>query len=45
MRSSLKQSDFTIVDSKTKLQEYSLKKFKLPTYTLLKTSEPLTNQF
>ena len=39
--SSLKKSDFTIVDSKTKLQEYSLKKFKkLPTYTLLKTSGP-----
>ena len=39
--SSLKQSDLTIVDSKTKLQEYSLKKFKkLPTYTLLKTSGP-----
>ncbi len=38
---SLKQSDFTVVDSKTKLQEYSLKKFKeLPTYTLLKTSGP-----
>ena len=39
--SSLKQSNLTIVDSKTKLQEYSLKKFKkLPTYTLLKTSGP-----
>ncbi len=39
--SSLKQSDLTVVDSKTKLQEYSLKKFKkLPTYTLLKTSGP-----
>ena len=37
----LKQSDLTIVDSKTKLQEYSLKKFKkLPTYTLIKTSGP-----
>ncbi len=39
--SSLKQSDFTFIDSKTKLQEYSLKKYKkLPTYTLLKTSGP-----
>ncbi len=39
--SSLKQSDFTVIDSKTKLQEYSLKKYKkLPTYTLLKTSGP-----
>ncbi len=38
---SLQQSDFTIIDSKTKLQEYSLKKYKkLPTYTLLKTSGP-----
>ena len=39
--SSLKKSDFTVIDSKTKLQEYSLKKYKkLPTYTLLKTSGP-----
>ena len=39
--SSLKKSDFPIVDSKTKLQEYSLKKYKkLPTYTLLKTIGP-----
>tara|TARA_B100001057_G_scaffold482728_1_gene558541 strand:- start:5638 stop:6303 length:666 start_codon:yes stop_codon:yes gene_type:complete len=39
--SSLKKSDLTIIDSKTKLQEYSLKKFKeLPIYTLLKTSGP-----
>ncbi len=39
--SSLKKSDFTVVDSKTKLQEYSLKKYKkLPTYVLLKTSGP-----
>ncbi len=39
--SSLKHSDITIVDSKTKLQEYSLKNYKkLPTYTLLKTSGP-----
>ena len=39
--SSLKQSDFTVIDSKTKLQEYSLKKYKkLPTYMLLKTSGP-----
>ena len=38
---SLKKSDFTVIDSKTKLQEYSLKKFKkLPIYTLLKTSGP-----
>ena len=42
--SSLKQSDFTVVDSKTKLQEYSLKKYKkLPTYVLLKTSGPHHN--
>ena len=40
-KSSLMQSDLTIIDSKTKLQEYSLKKYKkLPTYTLLKTSGP-----
>ncbi len=40
-KSSLQQSDITIIDSKTKLQEYSLKKYKkLPTYTLLKTSGP-----
>ncbi len=40
-QSSLKKSDFTIIDSKTKLQEYSLKKYKkLPIYTLLKTSGP-----
>ncbi len=39
--SSLQKSDFTIIDSKTKLQEYSLKKYKkLPVYTLLKTSGP-----
>ena len=39
--SSLKKSNLTIIDSKTKLQEYSLKKYKkLPTYTLLKTSGP-----
>ena len=38
---SLKDSDLTIIDAKTKLQEYSLKKYKkLPTYTLLKTSGP-----
>ncbi len=37
----LKLSNNTIIDSKTKLQEYSLKKFKkLPTYVLLKTSGP-----
>jgi ribonuclease-3 len=34
-------SDLTIVDSKTKLQEYSLKKFKsLPTYKLVSSSGP-----
>ena len=39
--SSLKQSDLTIVDSKTKLQEYSLKKFKqLPKYTFYKKKGP-----
>ena len=39
--SSLKKSDFTVIDSKTKLQEYSLKKYKeLPKYSLLKTSGP-----
>lgn len=38
---SLRESDFTVIDSKTKLQEYSLKNFKkLPSYTLLKTSGP-----
>jgi ribonuclease-3 len=38
---SLKYSDNTFIDSKTKLQEYSLKKFKkLPTYVLIKTSGP-----
>ena len=40
-KTSLKESDLTIIDSKTKLQEYSLKKYKkLPTYTLLKTFGP-----
>ena len=35
------KSVVTLIDSKTKLQEYSLKKFKkLPTYVLLKTSGP-----
>jgi len=38
---SLEKSDQTIIDSKTKLQEYCLKKFKiLPTYTLEKKSGP-----
>ena len=38
---SLEKSDYTVVDSKTRLQEYSLKKYKkLPTYILLKTSGP-----
>ena len=37
----LKYSDNTFIDPKTKLQEYSLKKFKkLPTYVLIKTSGP-----
>ena len=37
----LKSSVFTFVDSKTKLQEYSLKKFKvLPIYKLLDSSGP-----
>ena len=40
-RSYIDKSKITLVDSKTKLQEYSLKKFKkLPTYTLLKTFGP-----
>ena len=40
-QSSLEKSDFTVIDSKTKLQEFSLKKYKkLPTYTLLKTFGP-----
>ncbi len=34
-------SEFTVVDAKTKLQEYSLKKFKsLPTYKLISNSGP-----
>lgn len=38
---SLEKSNYTVVDSKTRLQEYSLKKYKkLPTYILLKTSGP-----
>ncbi len=38
---SLKKSDLTIIDPKTKLQEYSLKKYKeLPTYLLEKKSGP-----
>ena len=38
---SLKRSDQTIIDSKTKLQEYTLKKFKvLPKYILQKKSGP-----
>jgi len=37
----LKKSDITFVDSKTKLQEYSLKKYKrLPNYKLLENSGP-----
>jgi len=37
----IKLSDLTIVDSKTKLQEYSLKKFKsLPLYKLISSSGP-----
>ncbi len=38
---SLKYSVNTFIDAKTKLQEYSLKKFKkLPTYILIRTSGP-----
>ena len=38
---SLKHSVYTFIDPKTKLQEYSLKKYKkLPTYNLMKTSGP-----
>ena len=37
----LKKSQQTIIDSKTKLQEYSLKKFKkLPVYKLIKFTGP-----
>ena len=37
----IKQSEKTIIDSKTRLQEYSLKKFKLlPTYKLISSSGP-----
>ena len=40
----IKSSSLTIVDSKTKLQEYSLKKFKsLPVYTLHKQTGPQHN--
>ena len=40
----IKSSSFTIVDSKTKLQEYSLKKFKsLPVYTLHMQTGPQHN--
>ena len=40
-RSFISSSDVSIVDSKTKLQEYSLKKFKsLPTYKLVSSSGP-----
>ena len=38
------KSDVTIYDSKTKLQEYSLKKFKeLPIYKVVNTSGPKHN--
>ena len=37
----IRQSEKTIIDSKTRLQEYSLKKFKLlPTYKLISSSGP-----
>ena len=37
----LDKSDITLIDSKTKLQEYSLKKFKkLPKYTFFKKTGP-----
>ena len=37
----IKESEKTIIDSKTRLQEYSLKKFKLlPTYKLISSSGP-----
>ena len=40
-KSMLESSKITLIDSKTKLQEYSLKKFKiLPIYKLLNTSGP-----
>ena len=40
-RSFISSSDVSIVDSKTKLQEYSLKKFKsLPIYKLVSSSGP-----
>ena len=40
-KSFINSSDLTIVDSKTKLQEYSLKKFKLlPIYKLVSSSGP-----
>ena len=40
-RDHINKSDFTEIDSKTKLQEYSLKKFKiLPKYTFFKKTGP-----
>ena len=40
----LAKSDLTLIDSKTKLQEYSLKKYKkLPTYKVYKQSGPQHN--
>ena len=40
----LNKSEFTIIDSKTKLQEYTLKKFKiLPLYTVYNQSGPQHN--
>ena len=40
-KSFISLSDLTIVDSKTKLQEYSLKKYKsLPIYKLISSSGP-----
>ena len=45
-KDSLNNSDLTIIDSKTKLQEYCLKKFKvLPTYSLEKKSDHITIQY
>ena len=43
-KKNIDKSDVTILDSKTKLQEYSLKKFKkLPTYRFVNTSGPKHN--
>ena len=43
-KNEIKKSDVTVLDPKTKLQEYSLKLFKkLPIYTLLSTKGPRHN--